>query len=89
MQYTYWDFFPLLKTVFELVDFDAFLVLLLFFVLPLLQQQNISFSGLFPQGNKNVSWDEIRWIGRVGHGCDAVFVQKLLNTQSGIGQVHS
>ena len=24
MQYTYRDFFPLFKTVFELVDFDAF-----------------------------------------------------------------
>ena len=24
MQYTYQDVFPLLKTVFELVDFDAF-----------------------------------------------------------------
>ena len=35
-------FFPRLKTVFELADFDTFLVLLPFFVSPLPHQQNVS-----------------------------------------------
>ena len=41
----------------------------------------------FIQGNKQkVSWDEIGWIVRVEHGGHAVFGQKLLNTQCGVGR---
>ena len=40
----------------------------------------------FIQGNKKkVAWGEIRRIGRVGHGGHAIFGQKLLNTQRGVG----
>ena len=76
MQYTYWDFFPLLKIVFELIDFDAFLVLLLFFVSRLPHWQNVSLWGLISSGETNKvtprSWcfrsptaDHSAWCGQV------------------------
>ena len=42
MQYTYWEFFPLLKTAFELVRFDA-LSASAFFALPHLFHTGIPF----------------------------------------------
>ena len=33
-----------------------------------------------------VVWFEIRWIGRVGHGVDASFGQKFLNTLCSVGR---
>ena len=56
-------FSPLLRTVFELVNFDTFLVLLPFFLSPLPHWQNVSLWGLFliPGNKKNVSGGEIRW----------------------------
>ena len=63
------------------------LVLLWFFVLPLPHGQNFSLWGLFSsRETKKVAWGENRWIGRVGHGDHAVFGQKLLNTQLGVGR---
>ena len=85
MQYTYQDFLPLLKTVFELISFDEFLllVLLLFFASPLPHQQNVSLCDFFHPGKqqKLSHWSEIGGIGRVGHRAHAVSGQKLLNTQ--------
>ena len=42
--------------------------------------------GLFNWGNKNVAqgWDRVRW--RVGHRGHAIFGQRLLNTQCGVGR---
>ena len=82
MQYTYEDFFPLLlKTIFELIDFDAFSTLP-FFVSPFPYQQSVSLWGKL----KEVTQGKIKWIGRVGHGSHAMFGQKLLNTQHGMGR---
>ena len=35
---------------------------------------------------KKVSQGEIKWTGRMGHGDHAIFGQKLLNTQCGVGR---
>ena len=82
--------FPLLKTVFKFVDFNAFWWLCLFFLIvsPLPHQQNVSLWGLFSSGEtkKKVAWGGIEWIERVGHGGRAVFGQKLLNTQHCVGR---
>ena len=84
MQYICWDiFFQLLRTVFELVDSD---VLLLYFVLSLPPQQNISFCGLFSTEIKKspLGWDGVnREGGAQGSGS---FGQKLLNTQHCVGR---
>ena len=67
--------------------FGCFLVLLPFFVSPLPHWQNVSHWGLCSfRETKKVTWGEIGWIGRVGHGGHAVFGQKLLNTQCGVGR---
>ena len=48
MQCTYWDFFLLFKTVFELIDFDAFFsASAIFLASPLPRQENISLWGFF------------------------------------------
>ena len=39
-----------------------------------------------PGKQKQITWSEIRWTGRVGHGGQAVFGQKLLNTWCGVGR---
>ena len=59
-----------------------------FFVPPLPHWQNVSLWGLFHPGKQKekVTWGESVWIGRVGHRGHAVFGQKLLNTQCGVGR---
>ena len=93
MQYPYRDFFPLYQTVFELVDFDAFQCFCLFclFVSPRLQWQNICLWGVFSSGETKkkrcLEWDQVNREG--GRQGQAVFGQKLLNTQHGVGTCKS
>ena len=84
---TFKMFFLLLKAVFEFVIFMHFSACALF-VSPLPHQQNVSLAGLFFiwRNRKKVAWDEMGWIGRVGHGGHAIFGQKLLNPQRGVGR---
>ena len=86
VQYTYKMFFPLPKTVFELLDFNAFLCFCRFFVSPLPHGQNVSLWGLFSSGKQKVIWGKIEWIQRMGHRVHAGLGQKLLNTQNGVGR---
>ena len=74
-QYTYGDFFLPLKTVFELVDYDA-LVLLNFLFHLFRHQQTVPLQRLLPPGKqKKVSQGKIWQMGRVGHRGYAVFGQ--------------
>ena len=80
-------FFPLLKTVLNssiLVPFSASAG----FCFTSSTSANVSLWRLFSSGETKISCSEskIRWIGRVGHGGHAVFGQKLLNTQCGVGR---
>ena len=87
IQYTYWDVFSIVLNSFWTCRFWCLLVLLLFFVLPLPRWQNVSLWRLFSsRETKKVTLGEIRWIGRVGHQGHAIFGQKLLNTQCGVGR---
>ena len=82
MQYVYWDlFFSLLRTTFELMDFDACQCFCHSFVSPLPYWQNVSFWGIFHLGKqKNVPLGEIGWTGRMVHGGHAIGGPHLLNT---------
>ena len=92
MQFTYQDFFSLPKTVFELVNFDAFYCFCCFFVSCLLPWQNVSLWGLFsPRGtnkqtNKQKGHSGQAWVNREG-GAEGLrhFGHKLLDTQRGVG----
>ena len=55
---------------------------------PLPHQQDFSLCGLFSSRDKekNVAQGEIGWIGREGHRDCVIVVQKLLNTQHGVGR---
>ena len=80
-------FFPTDQNSFWTHPFWCLLVLLLVFVSSLPDQQNVSLWGLFhSRKQRKVTWGKIGWIGRVGHGGHAVFHQKLLNTQRGVGR---
>ena len=78
MQYTYWDFFPPLKTVLNsliLMSFktSAFVVV----VSPLPHQQNISLWVLFSSGETKISVSEQDQVNKgVGHGSQASFGSK-------------
>ena len=57
------------------------------FVSPLPHWQNLPFQGFIQLGEqKTVAGGEIRWVGGVGHQHHAVFGQKLLNAQHGVGR---
>ena len=81
-------FFPLLKTGFELIHFDAFQCLCHFLVHLFYTGKMIPFKDFFfIRGNKiKGTLGETGGIGRVGHGGHAVFGQKLLNTQCGVSR---
>ena len=80
-------FLPLLKTLLELIDFDAFKHFCHFLFHLFYMGKMFPFEDCFHPGKpKKVTGGEIRWIGRVGHRCHAVFGQKLLNTQHGMGR---
>ena len=80
MQCTYWDVFSSeVKTSLTLLSFSASAIFVFWF--HLFHISKTFLRTFFIQGNKKkVVGGEIRWIGRVGHGGDAVFGQKLLNT---------
>ena len=81
-------FFPLLKTIFELISILLPFSASAIFVSPLQIGRMFPFEDLFHHfgGNKKVPQDESRWIGRVGHRGHAVFGPKLLNTQCSVGR---
>ena len=87
MQYSYQDIFSPAQKSFWIYWFWCLLVLLLFFVSPLLWRQNVSLWGLFwsrtPKKNC-LGWDRVKSEG--GHGGHAGFGQKLLNTQHSVGR---
>ena len=78
-------FFPLLKTVSGLIDSDAFLVT------PTFCFTFSTTARLFHPGKqtKEVTWGEIGWTGRVGHGGHAAFWSKTAEHSAWCGQVHS
>ena len=63
-------------------------MLLLFFVSPLPISKMFPFEDFFHPGKQKtiVFWGDIGWIGRVGHRGHAIFGQKLMNTQHGVGR---
>ena len=88
MHYTCETFFPLLKTVLNLLILISFSVSAFFVCLFHIFHvgKTFPFEDFFHPGNKNVVWGEIRWIRRVRHRGHAVFGQKLLSTQRGVGR---
>ena len=86
MQCIYQDFFPTTQNSFWTLGFWCLLVLLPFFVSSLHVGKMFLFEGFFNLGKQQkFSRDEIRWLGRVGHGASCRG-QKLLNTQSSVGR---
>ena len=85
-----WDVFSTAQNSFWTHQFWCLLVLLTFFVSPLPLGKTFPFKDFFHLGkhkkDKKVTWVKIQWIGRVGHGGRAIFGQKLLNTQHGVGR---
>ena len=73
--------FPLLRTVFELVNFDDFSCF-----------TSSTWAKCFPlrtfssRKQEKVTRGKIGWIQRVGHGGHAGFGQKLMNTQHSVGR---
>ena len=83
-------FVPLLKTVFELIDFNVFQCFCCFFDSPLPHQQNVSLCRLFSSWETKTSCSGQDQVNRrVGHWSQAGFGQQLLNTPLPCGQVHS
>ena len=83
MQYTYWDVFPLLKTVFELIDFDDFQCFCCFLFHLFHIGKTFPFKDFLHPGkqtNKKVPWCKIRWLEKVEPGGQADIGQKLLST---------
>ena len=91
MKYTDTDTFSTVQNS-SWTKFWCLLVLLPFFVSSLPHWQNISIWGFFFSSSKTnkqtkkVARAEMGWIGRVGHWGHAIFNQKLLNTQHGVGR---
>ena len=86
MQYTYWDIFSTVQNSFW-TQFWCLLELLPFLkISPLPHHWHIFLWGLFWGNKKKVTQDQSRWTGRVGQGGHAIFGQKLLNTQHGVGR---
>ena len=87
MQHTYWDVFPLLKTVFELIDW-CLLVLLPFFVSPLPHQQTFPFGEFFHPGETKKScsgWHQVNRKGGAWGSCH--FWSKTVAHSAQRGQV--
>ena len=80
-------FFTWLKTVFDLVNFDAFSCFRRFLFHFFHIGKMFPFEDFFQTGEtrKKSAWGKIRWMGRVEHGGHAVFGQKLLSTQRNAG----
>ena len=87
MQYPFRDVFSTAQNSFWIRWFWGLLVLLPFFSPPLPHQHTFPFEDfLHPEKHKKVTRGETGWIRRMGHGGHAVFGQKLLNTQRGVGR---
>ena len=87
MQYTFWGIFSTAQNSFWTHRCWCLLVLLWFFVWPLLHRQNISLRGLFSFGETNRSlsgWDQVNT--KEGGQRSGFFAKKLLNTQHGVGR---
>ena len=86
IQCTYQYFFPPLKIVFELVDFDAFSASAVFLFHLILQGKAKCFPWRisFHVGKQKKSCSG--WRGWVGQGVHVVFGQKLLNIQHSMGR---
>ena len=74
-------FFPMLKTVFELIDFDTFLCFCHFFSFISSTSAKWFSLGAFLSTQRKIGW-----IGKVKHGVHGDFVQKLVNIQHGVGR---
>ena len=80
-------FSPLLQNSFWTHWCWCLFMLLLFFILTLPHQQNVSFEDFFHlEKQKKVTQGEIRWIRRIGLWGHAVFGQKLRDTQCHVGR---
>ena len=96
MQNTYRDFFSTAQNSFWTHRFGGCLVLLPFFISPLLLWQNVSLWGLFSsRETKKVTRGEVRWVGRVMmflvKNCwtlSAEWAGALVNHPSWNGQMH-
>ena len=88
MQFTHWDIFSTAQNSLRTHWFWCLLVLLVFSCFPSSTlAKHFPLRTFFIQGSKkNVTWDKITWIGRVGYGGHAVLSQKLLNTQHRVGR---
>ena len=84
MQYTYRDVFPLLKPVFELVNFDIFSASVFCFTSST-WAKGFHLRTFFMQGEKS-GLGQDQGIGRVEHRGHAVFGQKLLSIQCSVGR---
>ena len=91
--YTYQDFFPQLKTVFELVDFDAFQCFCHFLFHLSHISKMLPFEDFFHLGKQNKSNKQTDkmlgqdWVNReAGAQRSSPFWQTLLNTQHGVGR---
>ena len=88
MQYTSWDFFHCSKQVLNssvLMPFSGaafFCLFRLFHISKMFPCEDI----FHPRKQQKITQGEIGWIGRVRHRIHAVFGQKLLNTQHGVGR---
>ena len=77
MQHTYQDCFSTAQNSFWTHWFWCLLVLLPFFVSPPPHWKKFPFEAFFHQGKqKNITWGEIRCIGRVGHEVMPFLVKK-------------
>ena len=71
-------FFPTAQNSFWTHRFWCLLEPLQFFISPLLHLQNIFLWGLFSSRETKVTWGEMGWTGRVGHGDHAIFWSKTV-----------
>ena len=87
MQSTYWDIFPLLKTVLNsliLMPFSA--SAFFFYFTSSTSAKRFPLRTFFIQGTQKSCSGWNLWIRRMGHGGHAIFGQKLLITQCDVGK---
>ena len=82
-------FLLLLKTVLNSLILMPFCASAVFCFISFTSAKHLSLRTFFIQWNKKVTWGEIQWIGRVGHGDHAVIWPKTAAHSVQCGQVHS
>ena len=89
MQYSHWDVFPLLKTVFKVTDmpFSASAIFCFTYSTLAVCFPLRTFFIQWNQQNKKAAWGKIRWIGRWGTEV-MLFLVKNCWTLSTMYQVH-